>query len=192
MPGFQRGARVRLVELAEKSIELLKKSGDVGIRSDVLAAELETPKRRVYDVIAVLKAVELVKTQRRFDGTIVTWIDKSKDYVPIDTYTEVKSALKEENESRKELQVQVAELKEQLRMTKTKLRKEVHSIETANKTEFNTTQLRIRSLSCNGFKKVSDSGMEVIVETHEPGIIVDPTEKPTDEKDTLIRNLQRT
>jgi hypothetical protein len=133
-----------------------------------------------------------VKTQRRFDGTIVTWIDKSKDFVPIDIYTEVKSALKDENESRKELQVQVAELKEQLRMTKTKLRKEVHSIETANKTEFNSTQLRIRALSCNGFKKVSDSGMEVIVETHEPGIIVDPTEKPTDEKDSLIRNLQRT
>ena len=192
LPGSQRGATVRLVELAEKSIELLKESEDAGIRSDVLAAELETPKRRVYDVIAVLKAVGLVKTQRRFDGTIVTWIDRSKDFVPIDTYTEVKSALKEENESRKELQVQVAELKEQLRMTKTKLRKEVHSIETANKTEFNTTQLRIRSLSSNGFKKVSDSGMEVIVETHEPGIIVDPTEKPTDEKDTLIRNIQRT
>jgi hypothetical protein len=191
LPGFQWGAMVRLVELAEKSITLLKMSGDTGIRSDVLATELETPKRRVYDVIAVLKAVGLVKTQRRFDGTTVTWIDKSNEFVPIETYTEIKLALKNENETRKELQVQVAELKEQLRMVKSKLRREVHSIETADKTEFNSTQLRIRALSSNGFKRVSDSGMEVIVETHEPGIIVDPTEQPIDEKEALLRNLRQ-
>jgi hypothetical protein len=190
LPGFQRGATVRLVELAEQSIKLLKESGDAGIRSDILADELKTPKRRVYDVIAVLKAIGLVKTQRRFDGTTITWIDRSKDYVPVEIYSEVKSALKGESEARKDLQVQVAELKEQLRITKSKLRREVHSIETANKTEFNSTQLRIRALSSNGFKRVSDSGMEVLVETHEPGIIVDPTEKPTDDKEALLRNLR--
>ena len=181
---------MKLVELAEKSVELLKESGEAGIRSDLLAEELKTPKRRVYDVIAVLKAMGLVKTQRRFDGTIITWIDTSKDFVPVETYTEVKLELKVENEVRKELQVQVAELKEQLRMAKSKLRREVHSIETADKTEFNTTQLRIRALSSNGFKKVSDSGMEVVVETHEPGIIVDPTEIETDDKEALLRNFQ--
>jgi hypothetical protein len=181
---------VKLVDLAEQSVELLKRSGEAGIRSDLLAEELNTPKRRVYDVIAVLKAIGLVNTQRRFDGTIVTWIDTSKDFVPIETYIEVKQELKVENEARKELQVQVAELKEQIRMTKSKLRREVHSIETANKTEFNSTQLRIRSLSSNGFKKVSDSGMEVFVETHEPGIIVDPTEIETDDKEALLRNFQ--
>jgi hypothetical protein len=181
---------VKLVELAERSIKLLKKKGDAGIRSDVLASELETPKRRIYDVIAVLKAIGQVTTQRRFDGTLVTWIDKSKDFVPVEAYNETKLTLKKENETRKELQVQVAELKEQLRITKSKLRREAHSVETAEKTEFNSTQLRIRSLSSNGFKRVSDSGMEVLVETHEPGIIVDPTEKYIDEKESLIRNLQ--
>lgn len=181
---------MKLVDLAERSVKLLKEGGDAGIRSDVLAAELDTPKRRVYDVIAVLKAIGLVKTQRRFDGTIVTWIDKSKDYVPIETFTELKLALKSENETRKELQVQVAELKEQLRMTKSKLRREVHSVETADKTEFNSTQLRIRALSSNGFKRVSDSGMEVVIETHEPGIIVDPTEREIDDKEALLRNFQ--
>lgn len=183
---------MKLIDLAEQSIKLLKDSGDAGIRSDVLAGELDTPKRRIYDVIAVLKAVGLVRTQRRFDGTLVTWIDKSKDYVHKDIHSELKSLLKQENETRKELQVQVAELKEQLRIARSKLRREVHSVETADRTEFNSSQLRIRTLSSNGFKRVSDSGMEVLVETHEPGIIVDPTEKPADEKDSLIRNIQRT
>jgi hypothetical protein len=137
-----------------------------------------------------LKAIDLVHTQRRFDGTTVTWIDKSKEFVPVETYAEVKTTLKNENETRKKLQVQVAELKEQLRIAKSKMRRESHSIETANKTEFNSTQIRIRALSSNGFKKVSDSGMEVMIETYEPGIIVDPTEKPTDEKENLLRNLQ--
>jgi hypothetical protein len=75
-------------------------------------------------------------------------------------------------------------------MTKSKLRREVHSVETADKTEFNSTQLRIRALSSNGFKRVSDSGMEVVIETHEPGIIVDPTETHIDDKEALLRNFQ--
>ena len=185
------GAIVKLVELAKESIRLLKESGYEGVRSDILADMLNAPKRRVYDVIAILNALDLVATKRRFDGTTCTWIDRTKDFIPKADYADLKLRLESEHSQRRELQVQVAELKEQVRMTRSKLRREVRTVETLARTEFNTTHLTVRALSSNGFKKVKDSGMEVLIETHEPGMTVDPTVKTPDENEELIRNLQR-
>lgn len=172
-------------------MKILKQCGVDGIKSDELALKLDTPKRRVYDVIAVLKALGQVRTNRKFDGTTVTWIDKSKDYIDRQAYEDVKSELLRESSDRKEFQVQVAELKEQLRITRTKLRRDIQPIELANKTEFNTTQLRVRALSSNGIKKVEHSSIEVLIETHEAGIVVDPSIVEVDENEALIKNLQR-
>ncbi len=190
-PAHSWGAIVKLVELAKESIRLLKASGTEGVRSDILADMLNAPKRRVYDVIAILNALDLVATKRRFDGTTVTWIDRTKDYIPKADYADLKLRLETEHSQRRELQVQVAELKEQVRMTRSKLRRELRTVETLARTEFNTTHLTVRALSSNGFKKVKDSGMEVLIETHEPGMTVDPTVKTPDENEEIIRNLQR-
>jgi hypothetical protein len=182
---------VKLVELADESVRLLKESGSEGIRSDILAEQLCVPKRRVYDVVAVLRALGHVKTKRRFDGTTITWIDQSAEYVPVSDYDQTKAEFLEESNARKQLQVELAEIKEQLRMTKSKLRRDVQTLESSMKTEFNTSQLRIRCLSSRGFKRVSDSGMEAIIETYEPGVIVDPTELEEDRNEALLKNLQR-
>ncbi len=190
-PAHSWGAIVKLVELAKESIRLLKASGSEGVRSDILADMLYAPKRRVYDVIAILNALDLVATKRRFDGTTCTWIDRTKDFIPKADYADLKLRLETEHSQRRELQVQVAELKEQVRMTRSKLRREVQTVETLARTEFNTTHLTVRALSSNRFKKVKDSGMEVLIETHEPGMTVDPTVKTPDENEELIRNLQR-
>ena len=182
---------MKLVDLAKESVRVLKECGDTGIRSDILAEQLDTPKRRVYDIIAVLKALDQVSTTRKFDGTIVKWIDKSRDFVPREDYSELKIQLDQESGERKNLQVQVAELKEQVRISKIKLRRETTAIETSDKTEFNTTQLRVRALSSNGIKSVKHSGVEVKIETHEAGMVVDPSEVEVDEKKALITKLQR-
>ena len=182
---------MKLVDLAKESVRVLKECGDEGIRSDILAERLDTPKRRVYDIIAVLKALGQVSTTRKFDGTIVRWIDKSKDFVPRDYYSELKIQLDQESSERKHLQVQVAELKEQVRISKIKLRRESTAVEISDKTEFNTTQLRVRALSSNGIKSVKHSGVEVKIETHEAGMVVDPSEIEVDEKKALITKLQR-
>ncbi|NHI89568.1 MAG: hypothetical protein EAX87_08600 [Candidatus Thorarchaeota archaeon] len=182
---------MKLVDLAKESVRVLKECGDAGIRSDILAERLDTPKRRVYDIIAVLKALGQVSTTRKFDGTIVRWIDKSKDFVPREYYSELKIQLDQESSERKHLQVQVAELKEQVRISKIKLRRESTAVEISNKTEFNTTQLRVRALSSNGIKSVKHSGVEVKIETHEAGMVVDPSEIEVDEKKALITKLQR-
>jgi hypothetical protein len=185
------GALLKLVELALESVRILKEAGEEGIKSDVLAQRLSTPKRRVYDVIAVLKALGQVDTSRKFDGTTIVWVDHSKDFVSKQSHEELKVRLSQESEERKEFQVQVAELKEQLRITRSKLRRDVQSIEMVNKTEFLTTQLRVRALSSNGIKSVRNSGIEVLIETHESGMIVDPSEIQVDENEALLKHLQR-
>ncbi len=185
------GAEVKLVELAERAIGILQESGDKGIRTDELADRLDTPKRRVYDIVAILKALNQVTTKRKFDGTTVKWIDKSKDYIPRAEHEATLFKLEEVSTERKQLVVDVAELKEKLRTTKTKLRRDVQATESADKTEFNTSHLCVRALSSSGIKRVRNSGFEVIIETHEPGMLADPAEIEEDENEELLRNLQR-
>lgn len=182
---------MKLVELAHKSISILKNAGEEGIRSDELAEILGVPKRRVYDVVAVLKALNQVTTNRRFNGTTVVWIDRSKNYVSRTEYEDIRGQLDLERSERKDLQTQLAETKERLRVAKSKLRMEIQPTLGAEKTEFNSTQLRVRSLSSKGFKRVADSGLEVIIETYDSGIIVDPSEVEVDENEALLKNLQK-
>ena len=182
---------MKLVDLAETSVKILQECGEDGIKSDTLAELLDTTKRRVYDVIAVLKALGHVHTSRKFDGTTITWIDTSKEFVQKNLHDELRIHLSQESDERKELQVQVAELKEQLRITRSKLRRDVQSVEMVDKTEFNTTQLRVRALSSNGIKRVKHDGIEVLIITNEAGIVVDPSEIEIDENEDLLKNLQR-
>ncbi len=69
--------RLKLFELAKHAIEILKSAGEEGIINLELAKELEMPRRRIYDIIAILKAAELVKTTREKHGTKVSWIGHS-------------------------------------------------------------------------------------------------------------------
>jgi hypothetical protein len=183
---------LKLVELAHKSIELIEEAGPQGIRSDVLAGMLESPKRRVYDIVAVLRALGLVTTKRKSDGTTLMWVDHSADYVERSEHEAVKGRLSDATAMKNQLQVEVAELKEQLRLMRPKTPRESQTVGTTHKTEFDTTQLRVRATSRMGFKKVTDSGMEVVIETHDPGMTVDPSEELADKVEALIRNLDRT
>jgi hypothetical protein len=126
---------------------------------------------------------------RKFDGTTVTWIDRSKEFVPKTAYDELRIMFSDESEERKKLQVQTAELKEQIRIAQKKLSHGVKTVESADKTEFNTTQLRVRALSSNGIKKVEHSGVEVLIQTHEAGIVVDPEEVEEDPQDKLLKAI---
>ncbi len=182
---------MKLIELAENAARLLKESGEAGIRSDILAEQLDTPKRRIYDVIAVLKALGHVTTKRRFDGTTVTWIDRTKDHIALREFEALKAQFEAANSERIELQLQVVQYKEQLRIAKTRLKRDAKAIAAADKTEFDTPQIRVRALSSSGIKRVRNSGIEVVIETNEPGMVVDPTVIEPDDKEVLLRNLQR-
>ncbi|MFX1519299.1 MAG: hypothetical protein ACFFCD_05215 [Promethearchaeota archaeon] len=70
---------MKLFELAKQTIEILKSAGEEGIINLELAKELDMPRRRIYDIIAILKAAELIKTTREKNGTKVAWIDPSSN-----------------------------------------------------------------------------------------------------------------
>ena len=71
--------RLKLFELAKHAIEIIKSQGTEGIINLDLAKELDMARRRIYDIIAILKAAKLVKTTREKKGTLVTWIGSSSD-----------------------------------------------------------------------------------------------------------------
>ena len=64
---------MKLKEIAEKAIAELKRHEDKGINNTELAKLIGTSKRRVYDVIAILKAASLIKTEREGSGTQIIW-----------------------------------------------------------------------------------------------------------------------
>ncbi|TFG10543.1 hypothetical protein EU538_01600 [Candidatus Thorarchaeota archaeon] len=183
---------MKLVTLAREAVRILKESGDEGIRSDEIAEMLDVPKRRIYDVVAVLRALETVQTKRKFDGTTITWIDRFEHYVRRSEFDEVRENLDDALGSKRELQVQVAEQKQQLRNIRSRFKQDSVPVEKSDKTHFNTTQLRVRCNSGSSFKRVVDSGVEVLIETEEPGLTVDPTEAESDDCREILRSIQRT
>lgn len=65
---------MKLKDIATKAIDEIRKRGDRGINNAELAELIETPKRRVYDVIAILKAADLISTVRDGKGTHLYWV----------------------------------------------------------------------------------------------------------------------
>ena len=64
---------MKLEEIAKKSIEIIKERGGDGLTTVELARSLNVPKRRVYDVKAVMKAANLITTTRDRDGIKIFW-----------------------------------------------------------------------------------------------------------------------
>ncbi|MHA1231597.1 MAG: hypothetical protein ACTSPQ_13205 [Candidatus Helarchaeota archaeon] len=55
---------MRLIDIARDSIKVLQTVGDKGINNIELAKKLNIPRRRIYDIIAILKASNVKSTQK--------------------------------------------------------------------------------------------------------------------------------
>lgn len=64
---------MKLEEIARRSIDIIKDHGTEGVTTSFLADELQVPKRRVYDVKAIMKAAGLINTHRDRNGTRLFW-----------------------------------------------------------------------------------------------------------------------
>ena len=64
---------MKLEDIARYSIEIIKENGENGISTSELAGKLGVPKRRVYDVKAIMKAAGLINTTRDKHGTRMYW-----------------------------------------------------------------------------------------------------------------------
>ncbi|MHA2251065.1 MAG: hypothetical protein ACXAD7_11940 [Candidatus Kariarchaeaceae archaeon] len=74
---------MRLEDMAFRAIEVLKKIGTEGINNAELATTLDVPKRRVYDVVAILKAAGLITTTRDKNGTRLYWHGGTTEEKPL-------------------------------------------------------------------------------------------------------------
>lgn len=64
---------MKLEEIARRSIDIIKEHGSEGVTTSFLAEILQVPKRRVYDVKAIMKAAGLINTHRDRLGTRLFW-----------------------------------------------------------------------------------------------------------------------
>jgi predicted transcriptional regulator len=64
---------MKLKDIASKAITIIKERGTEGVNNAELAEIINTPKRRVYDVIAILRAANLITTERSGAGTRIYW-----------------------------------------------------------------------------------------------------------------------
>lgn len=64
---------MKLEKIAKKAIEIIQEAGEEGVGTAELAEELQVPKRRIYDVKAIMKAANLIHTSRDRTGTTLTW-----------------------------------------------------------------------------------------------------------------------
>ena len=91
---------VKLIEIARCAVETLKEVGNKGILNVQLAEILNTPMRRVYDIIAILSASGLVKKKREPNGTRLLWMGETAlAEKKIEILSEESQSLKKQNEA---------------------------------------------------------------------------------------------
>ncbi|MBD3227363.1 MAG: hypothetical protein GF329_04170 [Candidatus Lokiarchaeota archaeon] len=168
---------MKLIEIAKKSIEHLKNAGKEGINNIELAKSLDIPRRRIYDIIAILKAMDVIETQRETGGTRLIWkgtkIDYSEEEIDAEDGFHVK--LKEEMRERKKLEKENELLKSKIEELRG-ITGETPEIEPNTKvTKFPNKRIIIRSKSpSKKIKRVQSSKYQVFIEVDSPGLIVEP------------------
>ena len=163
---------MKLVELAKKATDILQDAGEKGINNIELAEKLQMPRRRVYDIIAILRATGLVESKREKGGTRVFWAsipsietpsappDKTKDTEKLESDN---AKLKDEN---KELKEKIKRLREDLSKGGVK--------KTSAKQMFDSEGIIIRAAKSLKITEVLSSGIEVTIKASGKGLIVEP------------------
>ncbi len=173
----------KLSNLSEIAIRLIKESGPEGILSSELAKILKSHRRRVYDIIAPLRALGVIKVTRSKHGSTIVWVGTASE----ENMEEIEK-LRKENETLKEekkaLQREVATLKEEMRTGATQKKVEVSD----KQVEFSTRAVRIRGKQ--GTLRVTNKGVEVIVEASKEGIYVIPDTIRKDATQKLTKKIR--
>jgi len=163
------GYHLHLRDMARKAIEILQKAGEEGCLVLELAYKLGVSRRRIYDIVAVLKAADLIATKREKRGTRIIWKTELHYIKEKNMLLEI---VKKERTLRKSIERKLLELREKKTWAREEEKREKDLIEIPELVKFNVSKLRIRS--DGGYLKVSNKGIEAIVESTYPSIIVEP------------------
>ena len=69
---------MKLLECTKKAINFLKEAGETGYNNFELVEKTKMKRRRVYDIIAILKAAGLIEAKRGRKGTRIIWRELSE------------------------------------------------------------------------------------------------------------------
>ncbi len=122
---------MRMEEITQQAIALIKAKGEEGAASTWLAEELGVHKRRIYDLISVLRPLGIIETRKEKNVTKVIW-------------------------------------------------RGTEGIVVANERPENTGKettilaKKIKILPKGAITRVSNQGVELVVETNKPGIRIEP------------------
>ncbi|TFF89331.1 MAG: hypothetical protein EU549_01010 [Promethearchaeota archaeon] len=168
--------KMKLIEIAKNSIKHLKNAGEKGINNIELAKTLNIPRRRIYDIIAILKAMDVINTQREKGGTRLIWKGNSVYYAGESSSGSgngLTVKLNEEIRERKKLEKENEILKSKIEELKET--SEDFSEGEAKATKFPNKRIIIRSKSpSKKIKRVQSSKYKVFIEVDSPGLIVEP------------------
>lgn len=160
---------MHLRDMARKAIEILQEVGEEGCLILELAYKLGVSRRRIYDIVAVLRAADLITTKRERRGTRIIWKTELHYLKEKKMLLEV---IKKERTLRKTIERKLLELRDKKTWMREEEKKGKAIVQTPEMVKFNVSKLRIRS--DGGYLKVSNKGIEAIVESTRPGIIVEP------------------
>ena len=166
---------MKLVELANKAIFLLKEAGEKGYNNIELAQKLHMPRRRVYDIIAILRAAGLVEAKREKGGTRIKWkgADSGTEILSVGESPELSNKVKKLTSAKENLEAQVEELKE--RIQKLKDEKISTKVEVSStKTKFDVQKIIIRTVKTAKITKIQSSPIEIVLEADKAGFLIEP------------------
>ena len=164
---------MKLVELAKKATELLKESGEKGINNIELSEKLQMSRRRVYDIVAILRAAGLIEAKREKGGTRIFWSTIPSIESPTTPAADDKEIanLKTKN---KKLEDEIGDLKEKIKRLQKDSTKAGPS-KTSKQMMFESSGIIIRAGPNLKITEVVSSGIEVSIKASGKGIVVEPT-----------------
>ncbi|HUX99874.1 MAG TPA: hypothetical protein VMV49_09990 [Candidatus Deferrimicrobium sp.] len=163
---------MKLVELAKKATRILEEAGEKGINNIELSEKLQMPRRRVYDIIAILRAADLVESKREKGGSRISWksIPSIEPSAPSTNELKLSDKLKDKITK---IEEENNDLKEKIK----RLQKDISkgAVErTSDKQLFEASGIVVRADKSLKITEVVNSGIEITIKASGKGIVVEP------------------
>ena len=174
---------MKLYEIAVLALKYIQEAGAEGIHSLELIKKIGVPRRRIYDIIAVFSAANLIKTKKEKGGSRLFWIESlPTTSKKINQMLDLINKLKKDKET---LTLKVAQLQQEINVLREqKQPAEVKAV--TDKVKFNTNKLRISALPPHRITQVYSTGLDAFVEADGEGLVVKPIGKKQEKEQAVV------
>ncbi|MFX1486713.1 MAG: hypothetical protein ACFFBS_06445, partial [Promethearchaeota archaeon] len=142
---------MKLSEITTTAVNLLKEAKEEGLNNIRLAQLLDMPRRRVYDIIAVLRAANLISTRREKGGTRVVWSDYDREDMK-NRIDRLSNQLETRNQDNQNLLSKINELRRKIERLREGLGEEEET--TDDQVKFEASSLKISVGGATKIKRV--------------------------------------